>query len=424
MYVMHDVCRTDHVDSRGASPGTQSLEQLDHAVRTRVCSLCHTHPVSWRHHHLTPRADRTPIMSSAADAATSAVEVTKKEGLAGTQPPNKDVTVAPARKRVLIVGAGLGGVVLAARLAALGKYDVLVLEKGPAAGGRLSSLTKGGFRFDVAGSSALVMPEMIEQAFYDLGVQPSDVLDLTPVGPSRAFWFADGTRLAMTDDKEKLRASVEELEGRAGNRNGWAAYQSFLKEGKSNYDSVTRSVVFFDWSVSPMSAATPRFWPLALRTRMLRAFSTLYSRIKYVSFSLVTARADRRLFARSHFKSEALRQAFSTMSLLDIGQSPYTALGTYTMLPHAEMTQGVLYPRGGTQALIDAFVKLAIDKGAKFQYNAEVAEITPNFKRPGTMTGVKLVAGEYLAADAIAVNADAVWSYVKYVDSFLFKHKS
>lgn len=187
------------------------------------------------------------------------------------------------RKRVVIVGAGLGGVVLAARLASLNKYDVLVFENNPGPGGRLSSIERSGFRFDLSGSSALLFPELIEAAFHDLGVEASDVLDLAPTGPSREFVFADGTRFAFTDDKEKLRATFESLEGKAGSRNPWSKFELFLKEGKGNYDAVTRNLLYADWSVSPLTALRPTLWPLLLRTRFVRSLSTFCERVKYVA---------------------------------------------------------------------------------------------------------------------------------------------
>ena len=82
-------------------------------------------------------------------------------------------------KHVLIIGAGVGGTVLAARLSKLG-HRVTVLEKGEKVGGRCSSLTNEGHRWD-QGPSLYLMPEIFEQAFRDLDEKVEDHLQVSLV---------------------------------------------------------------------------------------------------------------------------------------------------------------------------------------------------------------------------------------------------
>ncbi|MFB0546746.1 MAG: phytoene desaturase family protein, partial [Anaerolineae bacterium] len=90
---------------------------------------------------------------------------------------------------ILIIGAGIGGVASAARLARNG-YDVTVVEKNSVPGGRCNQILRDGHRFDV-GPSLLLMPKVFDETYAALGEKMEDHLDLRRVDPTYRVRFDD-----------------------------------------------------------------------------------------------------------------------------------------------------------------------------------------------------------------------------------------
>ena len=88
---------------------------------------------------------------------------------------------------ILVIGAGIGGIATAARLARAG-YQVTVVEKNKQPGGRCGFIHKDGYNFDT-GATLFMMPELYAQAFADLGERMEDYLDLFRVDPTYNLHF-------------------------------------------------------------------------------------------------------------------------------------------------------------------------------------------------------------------------------------------
>src|SRR5690242_1946509 len=128
----------------------------------------------------------------------------------------------------LVIGAGLGGIVTAARLAQAG-YSVTVVEKQDAPGGRCSQLVRAGHRFDT-GATLFLMPEVFAATYAALGARMEDHLDLRRVDPTYHVRFDDGTHLALTANLHALQTQLEALE--PGSFGGLLRY---LCEGHRHY---------------------------------------------------------------------------------------------------------------------------------------------------------------------------------------------
>src|SRR5215212_7607983 len=110
----------------------------------------------------------------------------------------------------LVIGAGIGGIATAARLAKNG-YDVTVLEKESTPGGRCNQIIRDGHRFDI-GPTLFLMPEVWEETFASLGEKMSDHLELKRIDPTYKVHFDDGLQLSLTSNIGDMQTQLESVE--------------------------------------------------------------------------------------------------------------------------------------------------------------------------------------------------------------------
>jgi phytoene dehydrogenase-like protein len=128
----------------------------------------------------------------------------------------------------LVIGAGLGGIATAARLARAG-FNVKVLEKQEAPGGRCSQLIRDGHRFDT-GATLFLMPEVFAETYTALGERMENHLDLHRIDPTYRIRFEDNTQLSLTSNLNAMEAQLEAIE--PGSFGGMLRY---LVEGHESY---------------------------------------------------------------------------------------------------------------------------------------------------------------------------------------------
>lgn len=136
------------------------------------------------------------------------------------------------RKSVIIIGSGIGGTALAARLAKNG-CDVKVFEKNSFSGGRLSLIYKNGHRFD-QGPSLYLMPKLFEETFNDLGESISNHLDLMKCEINYMVHFHDGDRFELSCDLAKMYDQIKKYEG--DDETTLLNFMDFLKETHVHYE--------------------------------------------------------------------------------------------------------------------------------------------------------------------------------------------
>lgn len=282
-------------------------------------------------------------------------------------------TVTGPTDHVVVVGAGLGGLSAALRLAGAGRR-VTVLERASHPGGRAGLLELDGYRFDT-GPTVLTMPSLISDALACVDEDIDDWLDLRPLDPAYRAFFPDGSRLDVIADVERMTEQVRALcgEADAAGYRKFAAYAERMFRLERN-DFIDRNLD------SPLSLLTPALAKLGA----LGGFRRL---------APVVA---------SYVGDPRLRRVLSFQSLY-AGVTPDQALAIYASIPYLDSVAGVSFPVGGMHAVPRALAGAAVKHGVEVHYETEVTAIE---KRGSRAVAVLTRDGRRIAADVVVVNAD------------------
>lgn len=278
----------------------------------------------------------------------------------------------------VVIGAGLGGLAAAMRLGAKG-YRVTVLDRLDRAGGRGSSITQDGHRFDL-GPTIVTVPKLLEELWRACGRDFRADVDLRALDPFYEIRWPEGSRFTANGDthhmiKEVRRLSPDDVPG----------YLRFLKDSETRYH-----FGFETLGRRPMNA-------LMEIVKVLPTFARL--------------RADRSMhgLVAARVKDPRLRMALSFHPLF-IGGDPFRVTSIYALVSHLEKEFGVHYAIGGVQAIADAMVRVIEGQGGEVRLGAEVEEITTDAQKAN---GVRLADGERLTSDIVVSNADAGHTYAR-----------
>jgi phytoene desaturase len=280
--------------------------------------------------------------------------------------------------RVVVVGAGVGGLAAAARLARQG-FQVDVYEQASAPGGRCGELTIEGYRWDV-GPTLLLMPEVVEETFCALGRRMEEYLTLVRCEPNYRVHFRDGTRLSLGGNREALAREVEALEPGA-----FARVEVLLARAQEMYDEALGRFVGRNFDHLGQFLTPANLWSM-LR---IHALGRLYP------------------WVARHVRDDRLRAAL-TFQTMYLGISPFEAPGVYGLLAHAELQVGVYHPQGGLYALVRALARLCEEEGVRIHYRQRVERIQVEH---ACARGVTLKGGGHAEADVVLCNADLPWAY-------------
>lgn len=283
-----------------------------------------------------------------------------------------------AHPTALVVGAGIGGIAAAARLARQG-YRVTVLEKNGNAGGRCNQFTRDGHRFDV-GPTLFLMPEVFAETYAALGKRMEDELDLRRIDPTYAVRFDDGVQISLTSDMNSMQRQLEEIE-----RGSFRGLMRYLAEGDLHYHLSLERFVGRNFYSYPDYFSLQNL-PLLFR---LKALVKHYENIGH------------------YFHDPHLKAAFTFQNMY-LGLSPFDAPATFSLLQYTELAGGVWYPLGGLYRVAASLAGLAEAAGVEFKYNTPVKQIEVDGNRA---TGVVLADGSRLAADVVIANADLPYVY-------------
>lgn len=291
---------------------------------------------------------------------------------------------------VAVIGAGMGGLAAAVRLA-MGGVAVTVFEQGPRAGGKLNQWTHDGWTFDT-GPSLLTMPWVLRELFADAGEMLEDHLALDPVDPVCRYTFADGSTLDVTTDTTRMAANIEALSPR-----DVPAFFRFLAYTGDLYATAAEPFLRNSMRRALFARERADLFRFGLRPRDLPKVASPRSVHETV---------------RRFFHDPRLQQVFDRYATYN-GSSPYRAPAAFCLIPFVEFSTGAWHPHGGMYRIAEALTALLERLGVTLRCDAPVAAIT---HRHGTATGVRLASGEEIAADAVISNVDVLTTYERLLD--------
>lgn len=279
-------------------------------------------------------------------------------------------------RKVVVVGAGIGGLVCALDLARQG-CAVTVCERAAAPGGKMRTLEIDGQAID-SGPTVFTMRWVFEQIFDSAGTSLSDHVTLTPASILARHAWPGGAQLDLHADMEQ---SAEAIAVFAGRKEG-KAYLDFCERARATYNTLEKPFI-----LSPQPSPASLAFGAGLKGLgdlwRISPFTTLWQALS------------------GHFQDPRLRQLFGRYATY-CGSSPFECPATLMLVAHVER-EGVWLVEGGMHRLASAIATLAKNAGAVFRYRSEVRHVDTE---RGHARGVTLVGGERLDADAVVVNAD------------------
>ena len=278
---------------------------------------------------------------------------------------------------VVVVGAGVGGLSAAIRLAARGQR-VCVLEQNAHAGGKMGQITSNGFRWDT-GPSVITMRPVLDELFQSAGRRLEDYLHLLPVEPLTRYFYPDGRRLDASRDLTRMAEQIAALEPRTVE--GYLAYLAYA----ARIHRITGPVFIYN------------------RPPTLASFSQVHpgDYLKIDPFRTMQQAIQ------GYVRSPHLRQLLGRFATY-VGASPYLAPATLNVIAHVELTGGVWYPQGGIYAIAQSMLRLAQELGVEVRTGCEVQQI---HIENGRTSGVVTTQGEMVPARAVLANVDVATVY-------------
>lgn len=275
-------------------------------------------------------------------------------------------------KKVVIVGAGPGGLSAAMILAHKG-YDVSVFEAKLFIGGRNSALKAGDFTFEL-GPTFVMLPKAFEEAFELSGRKMSDYLDLRMLDEMYRLRYADGRDFHVYFDKKKIEEEIVRLFPEDA-----GSYGRFMATQKIKFDRLYKC----------LTVPYMNFYNY-FRLKLLKAISTMDLHLTVHGV------------LSKYFRNEDLKIAMSFQAKY-LGMSPWECPGAFTILSYIEHEFGIYHPMGGVHKICEAMEKVAVEDGAKVFLSSPVKKIVTKGKKT---TGIELADGKIVEADHVIMNAD------------------
>lgn len=275
-------------------------------------------------------------------------------------------------KKIIVIGAGFGGLAAAALLAKNG-YDVTILEKNSQPGGRAMVYQDQGYSFDM-GPSWYMMLEAFDRYFAEFKKKTSDFYETIRLDPSYRVFFGKDDFVDIHADIADNYPLFDKLEP-----DGAHKLKRYLEKSKHQYNLALNNFIYRDYDTLPEIVNKDIFLK-GLRLNIYKSFEN---------------------YTRAFFISQKARKLIE-YSIAFVGGGPAISPAVYSLLSHADLNLGIWYPLGGIGKIIDSLVQLGKQHGVEIKVNHEVQHIRVKDKQA---TGVDTTK-DFFPADGVLVSAD------------------
>ncbi|QDT12187.1 phytoene desaturase [Planctomycetes bacterium K23_9] len=276
-----------------------------------------------------------------------------------------------SKKKIVIVGAGPGGLATAMQLAHAG-CDVTVLERKSQVGGRTSAIQKDGFRFD-CGPTFFLYPRVLTEIFKSVGRDLMAEVPMKRLDPQYRLTFGGGGQLDCSPDLEKMDRQIAQF-----SPDDVGALKRYMDDNRVKLER------FRPILESPFSSVFD-----LMRPSMLAAAKHLHPQ-RSLGKELQRYFSDPRLVIAFAFQSKYL------------GMSPFQCPSLFSILSFLEYEYGVWHPIGGCSRVSERMAEIASEMGVKFRFDEPVLSAKLQGRKLKTLVTAK---AQY-SADAFVVNAD------------------
>lgn len=289
--------------------------------------------------------------------------------------------------KISVVGAGIGGMSAAARLAKQG-HQVTVFENSDQSGGKCRTEWFGDYAFDT-GPSLLTLPAVFRDLFLKTGKRIEHVLDISPVDPAFNYNFADGSKVTFPNlSNPKTYQEIEKSFGISASQSWRQIIERSEKMWEASRDSFIESEL-------------TSIWPLLLRKNLI-------NQINQISPFTSLRSLSEKLNLDPHLKMIIDRYATYT------GSDPRSAPAVLLTIAFVESTFGAWHIKGGIGQLSVALEQRCRDLGVDFQFKSLVTKILVERNK---VEGVVLSDGKTIKSDLVVSNSDAEYTFNSLIGS-------
>ena len=295
------------------------------------------------------------------------------------------------KKKIIIIGGGIGGLGAACLLAKKG-HEVALFEKNSKLGGRANVFTEDGYTFDM-GPSWYLMPDVFEHFFGLLKEDIHDHITLRKLSPSYRVLFPgdkEYPELDIYSDVEKDLPTLEKLEPGVSDK-----FKQYLERSGQQYELAKRLFMYRNYN-SPFDFLQRDFIKEGVKMNPLQTMER---------------------YLNSWFSDDRLKKILE-YTLVFLGSEPRKTPALYNIMNHIDFSMGVYYPEGGIYTIIETLETLAKSYGVRIHTNSPVEKILVTNK---TASGVKLSSGDTHNADIVISNADLWFTETKLLET---KHQT